>query len=145
MSKPDKRRKYDDAFKAAALRLARESRLTRVTAHQPAALYEVFEPARAHALLQRVEFMFTPKHGSWLDMAEIEFAALLIHGLPERVADRSTRTRRLGRQLATSAVHQPTGSLPRPMLALSSNTFTRQLTRFNLLVVVLVFSPSKVS
>jgi len=38
--------------------------------------------------LQRVEFVFTPKHGSWLNMAEIEFAALLTHGLPERVADR---------------------------------------------------------
>lgn len=61
-----------------------------LSAHQPAAFYEVFEPARAHALLQRVEFIFTPKHGSWLNMAEIEFAALLTHGLPERVADRPT-------------------------------------------------------
>ena len=64
--------------------------LDNLSAHQPAAFYEVFAPVRAHALLQRVEFVFTPKHGSWLNMAEIEFAALLTHGLPERVADRAT-------------------------------------------------------
>ena len=64
--------------------------LDNLSAHQPAALYEVFGPARAHALLQRVEFVFTPKHGSWLNMAEIEFAALLTHGLPQRVPDRPT-------------------------------------------------------
>ena len=64
--------------------------LDNLSAHQPAAFYEVFAPARAHALLQRVEFVFTPKHGSWLNMAEIEFAALLTHGLAERVADRPT-------------------------------------------------------
>jgi len=62
--------------------------LDNLSAHQPAAFYEVFAPARAHALLQRVEFVFTPKHGSWLNMAEIEFAALLTHGLPTRVAER---------------------------------------------------------
>ena len=64
--------------------------LDNLSAHQPAAFYELFAPAQAHALLQRVEFVFTPKHGSWLNMAEIEFAALLTHGLPERVADRPT-------------------------------------------------------
>ena len=58
------------------------------SAHQPAAFYEVFDPARAHALLQRVGFVFTPKHGSWLHMAQIEVAALLTHGLPQRVPDR---------------------------------------------------------
>lgn len=58
-----------------------------LSAHQPAALYEVFPPERAHAILQRLEFIFTPKHGSWLNMAEIEFAALTGQGLPERVAD----------------------------------------------------------
>ena len=64
--------------------------LDNLSAHQPAAFYEVFDPVRAHALLQRVEFVFTPKHGSWLNMAEIEFAALLTHGLPQRVPDRAT-------------------------------------------------------
>ena len=64
--------------------------LDNLSAHQPAAFYEVFEPARAHALLQRVEFVFTPKHGSWLNMTEIEFAALLTHGLTQRVPNRVT-------------------------------------------------------
>jgi len=64
--------------------------LDNLSAHQPAAFYEVVEPARAQALLQRVEFVFPPKHGSWLNRAEIEFAALLTHGLPERVPDRLT-------------------------------------------------------
>jgi len=67
--------------------------LDNLSAHQPAAFYELFSPERAHALLQRIEFVFTPKHGSWLNMAEIEFAALLTHGLPERVPDRDTLER----------------------------------------------------
>lgn len=62
--------------------------LDNLSAHQPAAFYEVFDPVRAPALLQRVEFVFTPKHGLWLNRAEIEFAALLTHGLPQRVPDR---------------------------------------------------------
>lgn len=45
-------------------------------AHKPAALYEVFTPNRAKAILDKVEFIFTPKHGSWLNMAEIEFSVL---------------------------------------------------------------------
>lgn len=44
--------------------------------HSPAALYEVFEPAEAKRILDRLEFHFTPKHGSWLNMAEIEFSVL---------------------------------------------------------------------
>ncbi len=44
--------------------------------HSPAALYQVFEPAEAKRILDRLEFHFTPKHGSWLNMAEIEFSVL---------------------------------------------------------------------
>jgi len=44
--------------------------------HTPAALYEVFQPAKARNILDRLEFHFTPKHGSWLNMAEIEFSVL---------------------------------------------------------------------
>jgi hypothetical protein len=42
--------------------------------HTAAAFYEAFSPAEARRILQRVEFHFTPKHGSWLNMAEIEIA-----------------------------------------------------------------------
>ena len=44
--------------------------------HNPAALYEAFEPQEARRLLDRLEFHYTPKHGSWLNMAEIEFSVL---------------------------------------------------------------------
>lgn len=44
--------------------------------HNPAALYEAFEPAKARSILDRLELHFTPKHGSWLNMAEIEFSVL---------------------------------------------------------------------
>ena len=44
--------------------------------HTPAALYEAFEPAKARSILDRLELHFTPKHGSWLNMAEIEFSVL---------------------------------------------------------------------
>ncbi|MGH2501365.1 MAG: IS630 family transposase, partial [Ktedonobacterales bacterium] len=40
--------------------------------HVPAALYEAFPPQQARAILERLEFHYTPKHGSWLNMAEIE-------------------------------------------------------------------------
>ena len=44
--------------------------------HTPASLYETFPPAEARRILQRLEFHYTPKHGSWLNMAEIEIAIL---------------------------------------------------------------------
>jgi hypothetical protein len=42
--------------------------------HKPASLYEAFAPAEARRILKKLEFHFTPKHGSWLDMAEIELS-----------------------------------------------------------------------
>lgn len=47
-----------------------------LTAHRPCTFYEVYEPQVAKAYLDRIEFVFTPKHGSWLDMAEIELSVL---------------------------------------------------------------------
>ena len=44
--------------------------------HDPACLYDVFEPAEAKRILDRLEFHYTPKHGSWLNMAEIELSVL---------------------------------------------------------------------
>ena len=57
-----------------------------LTAHRKAALYEVFEPKRARAILQKIEFVYTPKHGSWLNVAEIELSILTRQGLTHRVA-----------------------------------------------------------
>ena len=47
-----------------------------LSAHRPAAFYEVYTPEVARWYLDRIEFVFTPKHGSWLDMAEIELSVL---------------------------------------------------------------------
>ena len=55
--------------------------------HNPAFLYEVFEPAEAKRILDKLEFHFTPKHGSWLNMAEIEFSVLSRQCLDRRIGD----------------------------------------------------------
>lgn len=55
-------------------------------AHKPAAMYEVFEPQRARAILDKLEFVFTPRHGSWLNMAEIEFSVLTRQAIKGRIA-----------------------------------------------------------
>jgi hypothetical protein len=44
--------------------------------HTPVSLYEAFDPAEARRLAQKLEIHYTPKHGSWLNMAEIELSTL---------------------------------------------------------------------
>jgi hypothetical protein len=51
----------------------------------PAALYAAFPPAEARRLLRNLDFRDTPKHGSWLNMAEIEFAVVSQQGLEQRL------------------------------------------------------------
>jgi transposase len=58
--------------------------------HTPAALYETFAPAEARRLTHKLEFHYTPKHGSWLNMAECEFAALTKQCLARRIPDDTT-------------------------------------------------------
>ena len=53
--------------------------------HGPGALYETFAPAAAKALWDRFEFVYTPKHGSWLNMAEIELNVLIRQCLDRRI------------------------------------------------------------
>jgi hypothetical protein len=53
--------------------------------HTPACLYEAFEPARARRLAEKLEWHYTPKHGSWLDMAEIELSVLARQCLDRRM------------------------------------------------------------
>jgi len=53
--------------------------------HGPGALYETFAPAVAKALWDRFEFVYTPKHGSWLNMAEIELNVLIRQCLDRRI------------------------------------------------------------
>jgi len=58
--------------------------------HKPAALYEAFPPQEARRILQRLEFHYTPKHGSWLNMAEIELHVLNSQCLDRRIPDKVT-------------------------------------------------------
>lgn len=59
--------------------------LDNLNTHTPAALYEAFEPAEARRILRKLDFHFTPKHGSWLNMAEIEISILSRQCLKQRV------------------------------------------------------------
>ena len=61
--------------------------------HTPASLYAAFEPAEAKRLADRLELHSTPKHGSWLNMAEIELSVLSEQCLDRRLADRATLER----------------------------------------------------
>jgi DDE superfamily endonuclease len=60
--------------------------------HQPAALYQAFAPAVARSLIERLEIHHTPKHGSWLNMAEIELSVLSRQCLDRRIPDADTLT-----------------------------------------------------
>ncbi len=64
--------------------------LDNLNTHTPAAFYEAFSPAEAHRLAQRVQFHYTPKHGSWLNMAEIELSIMSRQALAERMPDRAS-------------------------------------------------------
>jgi DDE superfamily endonuclease len=55
--------------------------------HTPGSLYEAFEPVKARSLAARLEIHHTPKHGSWLNIAEIELAALTRQCLNRRIED----------------------------------------------------------
>ena len=55
--------------------------------HHPASLYEAFEPAEAQRIAKRLEIHYTPKHGSWLNMAEPELAVLARQCLDRRIPD----------------------------------------------------------
>ena len=55
--------------------------------HNPAFLYQVFQPVEAKRIIDKLEFHFTPKHGSWLNMAETEFSVISRQCLDRRIGD----------------------------------------------------------
>jgi hypothetical protein len=57
--------------------------------HGPHSLYEVFAPEEARRLIERIEWHYTPKHGSWLNMAELELSILARQCLSERMESRA--------------------------------------------------------
>jgi len=93
----DRRTKHDFALQMRALvdRHFPDAELIRVVldnlnTHTPAALYEAFAPAEARRILKKLEFHYTPLHGSWLNMAELEFSMLSRQCLGRRIPDRAT-------------------------------------------------------
>jgi uncharacterized small protein (DUF1192 family) len=60
--------------------------------HKPASLYEAFPAAEARRLVERFEWHYTPKHGSWLNMAESELSVVSSQCLDRRIADKGTLT-----------------------------------------------------
>ena len=67
-----------------------------LSTHTPAALYAAFEPGEARRLAERFEWHYTPKHGSWLNVAEMELSVLARQCLDRRIPDSET----LGKEVA---------------------------------------------
>jgi hypothetical protein len=64
--------------------------LDNLSTHTPASLYEAFGPGEARRLVRRLEFHYTPKHGSWLNMAEVELSVLSGQCLDRRIGNEDT-------------------------------------------------------
>jgi len=85
--------------------------------HTPGALYETFSPEKAKALWYRFKFVYTPKHGSWLNMAEIELNVLISQCLAEEltISKKSGRRYLRGRNAETTNKPKSIGSLRQRM------------------------------
>jgi hypothetical protein len=70
--------------------------LDQLNTHTGAALYEAFAPAEARQIVERLEFHYTPKHGSWLNQMEIEWSVLNRQCLDRRIADTAQLAREIG-------------------------------------------------
>jgi hypothetical protein len=69
--------------------------LDNLNTHTPAALYAAFPPAEACRILRKLDFHYTPQHGSWLTMAEIEFAIVATQCLDRRLGNQETVRREI--------------------------------------------------
>jgi len=70
--------------------------LDNLNTHSPTSLYETFPPEEARRIVKKLVFHYTPKHGSWLNQAEIEFSVLQKQCLDRRIPDASTLTSEVG-------------------------------------------------
>ena len=75
--------RYPDAIKITVIH-------DQLNTHVPASLYKALEPNEAKRILDKLEFHYTPKHGSWLNMAEIELSVLARQCLDRRIPDQET-------------------------------------------------------
>ena len=76
--------------------------------HTPGSLYEAFEPTEARRLANKLEIHYTPKHASWLNMAEIELSVLSSQCLDRRIPDRDTLIGEVGAWMHDRNVEQST-------------------------------------
>jgi hypothetical protein len=77
--------------KAKKIRLVQDN----LNTHKPASLYEAFPPHAARRLIKRFQWHYTPKHGSWLNMAESEISVVIRQCLDRRIADQKTLTQEI--------------------------------------------------
>jgi hypothetical protein len=85
-----------------------------LSTHNPGSLYETFSPEEAKRLYDRIEFVYTPKHGSWFNMAEIELNVLIGQCLNRRMGSLEQVTRGLyrpGKSVVTTLTQRSTGNL----------------------------------
>jgi transposase len=75
--------------------------LDNLSTHSSAALYETFAPAEARRLVEKLEIHYTPKHGSWLNVAEMELSVVARQCLDRRIADLETLRREVAAWVAT--------------------------------------------
>jgi len=88
--------------KARKIRLVQDN----LNTHSKASLYEAFPPAEAKRLAERFEWCYTPKHGSWLNMAESELGVLASQCLDRRIPDKETLIREVAAWQASRNMNQ---------------------------------------
>ena len=94
--------------------------LDNLNTHRTASLYETFPAAEARRIAKRLEFHYTPKHGSWLNMAEIEFSVLSRSCLRQRLPDEEALGRESRPWCGSATLPKPpstgssTPSMPEP-------------------------------
>lgn len=80
--------------------------LDQLNTHTPAALYQAFPPAEAWRILARIEWHYTPTHGSWLNLAELEWSVLARQCLARRIPDQATLETEVAAWVAARNVEQ---------------------------------------
>ena len=86
--------------------------LDNLSTHSAGALYETFPAHEAHRVLQRLEFHYTPKHASWLNMVEIEIGVLRSQCLDRRIAERKRLVSEIGRRSRKAPLELTSSRLP---------------------------------
>jgi DDE superfamily endonuclease len=105
--------------------------MNNLNTHTPGSLYEAFDPTEAKRLADKLEIHYTPKHASWLNMAETELSVLTRQCLDRRIPDQETLVSETTAWMHTRNVSQTTidWRFTTAMPASSSSVFTRQSCR----------------